>query len=250
MQGLTAKVFRTYNASHTMSTLLKEMKAEGNIAEKVKAYNDANRRVAILCNHKRTVAASHAGQMEKMSERVSSRGTHSLIVSLISVQIKGLRYQKWRLKQQMLDLDSSLKKKKGAKYFEMDEDMDLDWVKEHQTFLLEEQRQKIQKKFEKDNEKLAAEGEKEMKAGELETRLQAVKDMEKKFNKENKTGKVEAEGKGPTVSRIEAAITKLEQRIETMELQAQDKEENKEVALGTSKIVSSCLLPHYWLPVN
>ncbi|PWY95674.1 hypothetical protein BO94DRAFT_580846 [Aspergillus sclerotioniger CBS 115572] len=219
MQGLTAKVFRTYNASHTMSTLLKEMKAEGNIAEKVKAYNDANRRVAILCNHKRTVAASHAGQMEKMSER-----------------IKGLRYQKWRLKQQMLDLEPSLKKKKGAKYFEMDEDMDLDWVKEHQAFLLEEQRQKIQKKFEKDNEKLAAEGEKEMKAGELESRLQAVKDMEKKFNKENKSGKVEAEGKGPTVNRIEAAITKLEQRIETMELQAQDKEENKEVALGTSKI--------------
>ncbi|PYI03616.1 hypothetical protein BO78DRAFT_192788 [Aspergillus sclerotiicarbonarius CBS 121057] len=218
MQGLTAKVFRTYNASHTMSTLLKEMKAEGNIAEKVKAYNDANRRVAILCNHKRTVAASHAGQMEKMSER-----------------IKGLRYQRWRLKQQMLDLDSSLKKK-GAKYFEMDEDMDLDWVKEHQAFLLEEQRQKIQKKFEKDNEKLAAEGEKEMKAGELEIRLQAVKDMEKKFNRENKTGKVEAEGKGPTVNKLETAITKLEQRIETMELQAQDKEENKEVALGTSKI--------------
>ncbi|PYH89913.1 topoisomerase I [Aspergillus ellipticus CBS 707.79] len=219
MQGLTAKVFRTYNASHTMSTLLKDMKATGNNAEKVKAYNDANRKVAILCNHKRTVAASHAGQMEKMSER-----------------IKGLRYQKWRLKQQMLDLDSGLKKKKGAKFFEKDEDMDLEWVKEHQAFLLEEQRQKIQKKFEKDNEKLLAEGEKEMKAKELEERLQVVKDMEKKFNKENKTGKVEAEGKGPTVDKIETAITKLEQRIENMELQAQDKEENKEVALGTSKI--------------
>ncbi|GKZ31208.1 DNA topoisomerase 1 [Aspergillus brasiliensis] len=219
MQGLTAKVFRTYNASHTMSTLLKDMKATGNNAEKVKAYNDANRKVAILCNHKRTVAASHANQMEKMSER-----------------IKGLRYQRWRLKQQMLDLEPSLKKKRGAKYFEMDEDMDLEWVKEHQAFLVEEQRQKIQKKFEKDNEKLAAEGEKEMKANELESRLQAAKDMEKKFNKENKTGKVEAEGKAPSVDKIEAAITKLEQRIETMELQAQDKEENKEVALGTSKI--------------
>lgn len=53
-----------------MATLLKDMKAEGTVAEKVKAYNDANRKVAILCNHKRTVAASHAGQMEKMSERV------------------------------------------------------------------------------------------------------------------------------------------------------------------------------------
>jgi DNA topoisomerase-1 len=70
MQGLTAKVFRTYNASHTMSELLKDMNATGTNAEKVKAYNDANRKVAILCNHKRTVTASHANQMEKMSERV------------------------------------------------------------------------------------------------------------------------------------------------------------------------------------
>ena len=70
MPGLTAKVFRTYNASFTMSNLLREMKASGTIAEKVKAYNDANRRVAILCNHKRTVTASHANQMEKMGERV------------------------------------------------------------------------------------------------------------------------------------------------------------------------------------
>lgn len=71
MPGLTAKVFRTYNASYTMARLLKEMKATGTIQEKVKAYNDANREVAILCNHKRTVAAGHAGSIEKMQERVS-----------------------------------------------------------------------------------------------------------------------------------------------------------------------------------
>lgn len=53
-----------------MSKLLKEIKASGNIPEKVKTYNDANRKVAILCNHKRTVTAGHASQMEKLSERV------------------------------------------------------------------------------------------------------------------------------------------------------------------------------------
>ncbi|KAJ5630076.1 hypothetical protein N7528_003733 [Penicillium herquei] len=219
MQGLTAKVFRTYNASFTMSNLLKEMKATGTIPEKVKAYNDANRRVAILCNHKRTVTAGHANQMEKMGER-----------------IKGLRYQKWRLKQQMLDLEPTLKKKKGAAFFERDEDLTVEWVKEHQAFLLEEQTQKIQKKFEKDNEKRVADGEKEMKTSELNERLEVVKDLEKKFAKENKSGKVEAEGRGPTVEKIEAAIVKLDQRVETMSVQAQDKEDNKEVALGTSKI--------------
>ena len=57
-------------------------------------------------------------------------------------------------------------------------------------------------------------------------------------NKENKTGKVEAEGRSPSVDKIEASIVKLDQRVETMTVQAQDKEDNKEVALGTSKIVS------------
>jgi DNA topoisomerase-1 len=72
MPGLTAKVFRTYNASYTMSTLLKKMAPSGNVHEKVKDYNDANRRVAILCNHKRTVAPGHSVQMEKLSDRVNS----------------------------------------------------------------------------------------------------------------------------------------------------------------------------------
>jgi DNA topoisomerase I len=74
MPGLSAKVFRTYNASYTMARLLKEMKVTGTVAEKMKSYNDANREVAILCNHKRTVGAGHEGQMEKMKDKVSTSG--------------------------------------------------------------------------------------------------------------------------------------------------------------------------------
>lgn len=139
----------------------------------------------------------------------------------------------------MLDLDPSMKKKKGAEFFKMDEDIDEEWIKEHQAFLVEEQRQKIRKKFDKDNEKRVAEGEKEMKVSELEERMEAANEMEKKFKKENKTGKVEAEGRGVTIERIENNITRLEQRVDNMSVQAQDKEDNKEVALGTSKIVST-----------
>ncbi|KAM5432691.1 DNA topoisomerase 1 [Microsporum ferrugineum] len=219
MPGLTAKVFRTYNASYTMATLLKKMSATGTIPEKVKQYNDANREVAILCNHKRTVAASHANQMEKLGDR-----------------IKGLQYQKWRIKQMMLDIDSKIKKKKGAAYFELDDDLDMEWIKEHQAFLVEELRQKIRKKFDKENEKRVADGEKEMKAKELEERLKAADELEAKYKKENKTKKVEAEGRGPTVEKFEGQISKIDQRIENMLLQAEDKENNKEVALGTSKL--------------
>ena len=198
------------------------MKSVGTIQEKIKDYNDANRKVAILCNHKRTVTAGHETQMEKLGDR-----------------IKGLKYQKWRLKQMMIDVDPKIKKKLGADFFALDEDLDTDWINEHQDFLIEEQHQKIQKKFDKDNEKLAAEGQKEMKQKELKERLEVADELAAKFKKENKTGKVEAEGKSPSIEKIEANIAKVEQRIDNMSLQAQDKESNKEVALGTSKIVGS-----------
>ncbi|EMD63044.1 hypothetical protein COCSADRAFT_336991 [Bipolaris sorokiniana ND90Pr] len=219
MPGLTAKVFRTYNASYTMARLLKEMKPTGTIQEKVKAYNDANREVAILCNHKRTVAANHANSIEKMTEKIN-----------------GLRYQVWRTKMMMIDVDPKIKKKKGAEFFERPEDLDMEWIKAHQDGEVEELRQKIIKKFEKDNEKLKAEGEKEMKPKELEERLEKADELAAKYKKENKTGKVEAEGKGPTIEKLEGNIDKLHQRIENMKIQMEDKEGNKEVALGTSKI--------------
>lgn len=225
MTGLTAKVFRTYNASFTMSKLLQEMKSAGSVAEKIVDYNEANRKVAILCNHKRTIAAGHEGQMEKLADR-----------------IKGLKYQKWRVKQMMLDLDPKIKKKKekeeGEGYFELDEELDMEWIHEHQEFLVDEQRQKIEKKFNKENEKLKSEGGTEMKHKELEERLEDADELAKKYKKENKTGKVEAEGKGPTIERCENNLQKLDQRLNTMLFQAKDKENNKEVALGTSKIVS------------
>ncbi|KAL2165246.1 hypothetical protein VTH06DRAFT_542 [Thermothelomyces fergusii] len=220
MPGLTAKVFRTYNASYTMSQLLKNLKVEDRtMAEKIKLYNDCNREVAILCNHKRTVGASHEAQMEKLGDR-----------------IKGLKYQRWRTKMMMLDLDSKLKKKKGPEYFELDSDLDQAWIESHQQFLAKELQEKIEKKFAKDNEKLEADGKPKLPEKELKERLKAVSELEAKFKKENKTNKVEAEGKGVTVEKLIANVEKLSERIRTLELQSADREGNKEVALGTSKI--------------
>ncbi|KAK4938921.1 DNA topoisomerase 1 [Elasticomyces elasticus] len=219
MPGLTAKVFRTFNASFTMAELMKEITGSKSVPEMIKKYNDANREVAILCNHKRTVTANHEASMGKMEDKV-----------------KGMRYQAWRLKQMMLDVDPKYKKKKGAEWFDRPEDLDNEWVLEHQAALVEEASTKITKKFEKDNEKLKAEGEKEHKPSELKERMEVVKDLEKKFKAENKSKKVEAEGKGVTVEKLVEKLEKLEQRIQNAEVQAEDKENNKEVALGTSKI--------------
>jgi DNA topoisomerase I len=139
----------------------------------------------------------------------------------------------------ILEIDPKQRKRKGAEWFELPDDLDEAWILEHQAFLVQELRTKIEKKFQKENRKLVEQGEKEMKAKELAERLEAADELEAKYKKENRSKKIEAEGKGPTVEKYEAAIQKIDERIKTMELQAEDREGNKEVALGTSKIVSS-----------
>lgn len=145
----------------------------------------------------------------------------------------------------ILDIDPKQKKKYGANWFELADDLDEAWILKHQAFLAQELRTKIEKKFQKENQKLVEQGENEMKAKELAERLEAVDELEAKYKKENRTKKIEAEGKGPTVEKYEAAIQKIEESIKKMEVQAEDREGNKEVALGTSKIVSSVICCFY-----
>ncbi|XP_074030808.1 DNA topoisomerase 1 isoform X2 [Leptinotarsa decemlineata] len=74
MEGLTAKVFRTYNASWTLQQQLDLLTNEDDtVAEKILAYNRANRAVAILCNHQRSVPKSHEKSMEKLKEKIDAK---------------------------------------------------------------------------------------------------------------------------------------------------------------------------------
>ncbi|GBP62821.1 DNA topoisomerase 1 [Eumeta japonica] len=74
MPGLTAKVFRTYNASITLQKQLEEL-TDGNasIPEKILAYNRANRAVAVLCNHQRAVPKGHSKSMEALKEKIQAK---------------------------------------------------------------------------------------------------------------------------------------------------------------------------------
>ena len=72
MPGLTAKVFRTYNASITLQNELAKIDTEKfvTVEEKVLFYNRANRIVAELCNHQRTLPKTHDSQMEKLDAKI------------------------------------------------------------------------------------------------------------------------------------------------------------------------------------
>jgi hypothetical protein len=71
MPGLTAKVFRTYNASWTFVQQLADTPADASIADKLLHYNRANRMVAVLCNHQKSVGKNHADVMTRLNDKVS-----------------------------------------------------------------------------------------------------------------------------------------------------------------------------------
>jgi len=101
MEGLTAKVFRTYNASVTLQKELNQIPVDKHklVDEKVHLFNQANRQVAILCNHQRTVSKTHNEQMEKLNETLTF-----------------LQEQKQELQQHLKDIKSG-KRKQDAVVF-------------------------------------------------------------------------------------------------------------------------------------
>lgn len=74
MDGLSAKVFRTYNASRTLQEQLDQMTDKhDNVNDLVLTYNRANRAVAILCNHQRAVPKTFAKSMENMQKKIQDK---------------------------------------------------------------------------------------------------------------------------------------------------------------------------------
>ncbi|GIY34031.1 hypothetical protein CDAR_567841 [Caerostris darwini] len=70
MEGLTTKVFRTYNASKTLQEQLDIHTRESmTIPEKILAYNRANRAAAILCNHQRSVPQGFSKSMNNLKSK-------------------------------------------------------------------------------------------------------------------------------------------------------------------------------------
>lgn len=73
MKGLTAKVFRTFNASVTLERQLHPTYPEGtSIEEMVMQYNAANREVAILCNHQRTLPKNWDENRDKKKQQLDT----------------------------------------------------------------------------------------------------------------------------------------------------------------------------------
>ncbi|CAH2292704.1 DNA topoisomerase 1 [Pelobates cultripes] len=74
MEGLTAKVFRTYNASITLQQQLNELtNGDDNVPAKILSYNRANRAVAILCNHQRAPPKTFEKSMMNLQTKIDAK---------------------------------------------------------------------------------------------------------------------------------------------------------------------------------
>ncbi|CAO3577545.1 unnamed protein product [Absidia cylindrospora] len=218
MPGLSAKVFRTYNASFTCQQQLDKLTNAGDtIPDKILSFNRANREVAVLCNHQRAASKSHAQQMLKIADR-----------------IRAIKYQRRKLRKQLFALDSSIKKKR-PELAEDESDLDDEWIEAYDAETIEKEREKVKTRFDKQNDKLKAEGEALQPASELQEKLKKVDQLKVQLDKERETGEVEVPS-SVTVEKVLAKIEKLNERINATKIQATDKEENKEISLGTSKM--------------
>ena len=157
MDGLSAKVFRTYNASFTLQQQLdkKDFNDDVNasINDKVAYYNEANKEVAKLCNHQKTVPKNYNVKSESMKKELKDHTDYLLELN------------------EYLNTFSNKKKKNADNKVYEDSEIG-----------------KLKKVFPKDK------------------------------------------------SKVETIIKNLKDKISKMEHKLQDREDNKEIALGTSKL--------------
>ena len=114
MPGLTAKVFRTYNASRCLQNEFdtNPCSMTASEPEKVEYFNAANTKVALLCNHQRSVPKSFGTTKMKMNAKLDelrehvARLTKCIEIEAAEGQAAAIRYfyaEEDRVQQEWLD---------------------------------------------------------------------------------------------------------------------------------------------------
>lgn len=207
MDGLSAKVFRTYNASKTLQDELRKTEQSSHwkrltAAEKVVEYNNANRQVAILCNHQRSVSKAQETQLENIGEKINTLKKQKTVLKKILKAIN--EGDESKIKKIPLRKDEKKEKEKVDKAIE--------------------KAKKMKDKAKTNEEKIAA--------TEFDEK---VKQMKRDLTK-MKFDQAHLWDKTPTKDQVTKKITSWTEKIAKMEMNLKHKDDNKEVSLGTSKI--------------
>lgn len=282
MSGLSAKVFRTYNASTTFQGLLN--KTADNLEERgIEAtaqtlkdeYMQANRLVAILCNHQKTINP-------QVAERATQRASEKMIA---------LKYDIHKERQKILTVHKTAKEvkkeypQKDYKEFDwtkfLEEDLGLteDDIKEHEERLVNNKITRLESAFERqeaerlyqmdlakaglvkkeeasDDVKPKGKGGKKQRQrsetpeeeddgkpkvtkikteDDVAAEKKALQDMLKTLEKERKTGKAA----DPDSIKVDSCARKIKSKfdqIRKFEADQDSKNKTSDVSLGTSKL--------------
>lgn len=177
-------------------------------AEKVTEYNNANREVAILCNHQRSVSKAQETQLESLSGKLQT-----------------LKDQKKTLKKMLKRLNEG--NDKGLP------------TKKDEAKAVEKANKALEKA--KEMKEKAKTNEEKIAATEMDEKAKALKKeaAELKFNQAHLWEKV------PSKDQVSKKINNWTEKIAKMEMNIKHKDDNKEVSLGTSKVctasMTSCL---------
>lgn len=278
MPGLSAKVFRTYNASTTFQGLLnktadnlRERGLEPTLQSLKDEYMQANRLVAILCNHQKTINP-------QVAERQLARANEKMIA---------LKYYIHKERQKILKAYRNIKDIK--KDFSAKDHKDFDWhkfleedlklsdeqIKEHEERTIAGKIARMEAAFERQEREREYQLEQVRKGGiardvkegkggcgrKKEVRDESEEDEENKgiagkcksredveeekkrlqeslkvLEKERKSGKSQMESDS---IKIEACARKIKQKfqaIEKFQADLESKNKTSDVSLGTSKI--------------
>mmetsp|Transcript_35292 Transcript_35292/g.77724 ORF Transcript_35292/g.77724 Transcript_35292/m.77724 type:complete len:246 (+) Transcript_35292:1245-1982(+) len=201
MKGLSAKVFRTYNASVTLETELPSAESlEGlSIADKIIQYNAANRQVAILCNHQKTVSNAALVMFESLTEKLETLN---------------------RQRGELMKWKALAKKSQSDKIP----------LKVNDTEIVEGMKLNIEEAVKLKEKALTEEAKLEAVKKLEEARAALKADSKRRFDEKHMYTTA------PNERSLEGRIEVWTEAVQKCEIDFRNRDENKEVALGTSKI--------------
>jgi len=106
MSNLTAKVFRTYNASYLFQKELDKIEnkvSDTSLNQIIDMYNLANKKVAELCNHQKKINKNYKDQINKISDQIHTLLKKDKKTKRDKQRIKELKSKK-KLKMEMKNL--------------------------------------------------------------------------------------------------------------------------------------------------
>lgn len=224
MSGLTAKVFRTFNASFTFQRLLNETPSDlPTVHDKMLAYNRSNREVAVLCNHQRAIPKTHHTSISKLKEKVDLA-----------------KLQRHRIKQALRDAlpVATLKEYEQSGMLDEESDFDDETIAQIEELEIKVENEKAEKALQKKLANASHSQDHSTQDSNVDSASQQQQQQHEQSSQLEHADHVKNSHSFNSlpIDKLEKTLEKFNSKIGALKTQLIDRDENKTTSLGTSKI--------------